>query len=137
MTRFFRLLGCALTIVAGFSFSTQAAPESETLRQVGVAKIDVTPDFPVRLNGYYGRNEEASNAVEHIFAKALAIGSDAEGPALLLTLDNCILPHAVREEVVRRLHEKARIDPDHVALCVSHTHTAPCLTGAAPNLFGM
>src|ERR1700689_4866451 len=102
-----------------------AAPQNENLREVGVAKIDVTPNFPVRLNGYYGRNAEATNAEQHIFAKALAIGRDKEGPAILLTLDNCILPRAVRDEVVEYLHSKAKIEPDRIAVCVSHTHTAP------------
>lgn len=132
MIRFVFLSCCALALSAGFALA-----EAETVRQVGVAKIDVTPDYPIRLNGYYGRNAEATNAVQHIFAKALAIGGDKEGPAMIITLDNCILPRAIREEVVRRLHDKAGLDSDHVALCVSHIHTGPCLTGAAPNLFGM
>ncbi len=116
---------------------TARAGEKELVREVGVAKIDITPDFPVRLNGYYGRNAEATNAAQHIFAKALAIGGDQDGPAILITIDNCIIPRMVREEVVEYLQKKARIEPARVALCVSHSHTAPCLTGAAPNLFGM
>ena len=121
-----------------FCFSNAAwAGDKELVREVGVAKIDITPDFPVRLNGYYGRNIEATNAAQHIFAKALAIGSDKEGPAIFVTIDNCIVPRIVREQVVECLLKKAHIEPTRVALCVSHTHTAPCLTGAAPNLFGM
>ena len=130
--RFVLLSCCALAFSTGVALA-----DAEAVRQVGVAKIDVTPDYPIRLNGYYGRNVEATNAVQHIFAKALAIGSDKESPAVIITLDNCIVPRAVRDEVVRRLHDKAGLDPDRVALCTSHTHTAPCLTGAAANLFGM
>lgn len=132
------ILSCLVVFALGIFTPTQTWAESpEFIRQIGVAKVDVTPDFPVRLNGYYGRNAEATNAAQHIYAKALAIGSDAEGPALLITLDNCILPHALREELVRHLQTRAGIRPERLALCVSHTHTAPCLTGAAPNLFGM
>jgi putative membrane-bound dehydrogenase-like protein len=116
-----------------FSFSALAGND---VRDVGVAKIDITPNFPIRLMGYYGRNVEATNAVEHIFAKALAIGGDKEGPAILVTLDNCILPRAVREEVAGWLKKKAGIESDRFAICTSHTHTGPCLSGAAPNLFG-
>jgi len=131
MIRFIRLSCCALAFSASFAFA-----DIDAVRQVGVAKIDVTPNYSIRLNGYYVRNAEATNAVQHIFAKALAIGSDKEGPAVLITLDNCIVPRALRDEVVRFLQDKAGLDPDHVALCASHTHTAPCLTGAAPNIFG-
>ncbi len=124
-------------MAVGFFSGAAWAGDKELVREVGVAKIDITPDFPVRLNGYYGRNAEATNAAQHIFAKALAIGSDKEGPAIIITIDNCIIPRMVREQVVERLIKKAYIEPSRVALCVSHTHTAPCLTGAAPNLFGM
>ncbi|HZV33865.1 MAG TPA: neutral/alkaline non-lysosomal ceramidase N-terminal domain-containing protein, partial [Verrucomicrobiae bacterium] len=118
-------------------WTTAQAQSQDAVRQVGVARIDITPDFPVRLNGYYGRNAEATNAVEHIFAKALAIGSDAQSPAILITVENCILPHGLRDEVAQRLHQRAHIQPERLAICVTHTHTAPCLTGAAPNVFGM
>src|SRR5437879_3509551 len=30
---------------------------------VGLSKIDVTPSYPVRLNGYLGRTTESTNAV--------------------------------------------------------------------------
>ena len=136
MTTFIRLLGCGLILATALAFPAHAATENDALRQVGVAKIDITPNFPIRLNGYYGRNVEATNAAQHIFAKALAIGSDKEAPAIFITLDNCIIPRSLREQVVQRLHDQARLDPDRIALCTSHTHSAPCLTGAAPNLFG-
>jgi putative membrane-bound dehydrogenase-like protein len=124
-------------VAALFVCGAARAGEREFVREAGVAKIDITPNFPVRLNGYYGRNAEATNAVQHLFAKALAIGSDQEGPAILVTIDNCIIPRMVREQVVEYLEKKAAIEPARVAICVSHTHTAPCLTGAAPNIFGM
>ena len=96
-----------MAVMAVVFFSGVAwAGEKEFVREVGVAKIDITPDFPVRLNGYYGRNAEATNAVQHIFAKALAIGSDKEGPAIIITIDNCIIPRMVREQVVERLIKK-------------------------------
>jgi putative membrane-bound dehydrogenase-like protein len=109
---------------------------SEAVRDVGVAAIDVTPNFPIRLMGYYGRNTEATNAVEHIFARALAIGSAQEGPAVVIALDNCIIPPQMRDELARRLREKSGLAPERFALCATHTHSAPCLAGAAPNLFG-
>src|SRR5579872_211270 len=112
MTQFIRTIGGFLAFAFCASLQTTTlATESDPLRQVGVAKIDITPDYPVRLNGYLGRNVEATNAAQHIFAKALAIGSDKEGPAILITIDNCILPRMVREQVVERLVKRAHIEP--------------------------
>jgi len=105
------------------------------LRQVGVAKIDVTPDYPVRLAGYAARKTEYKGIAQHLFAKALAIGSDAEKPAVLITVDNCGVPRNVRDEVVRRLAEKKRIRAERIAICSTHTHSAPWLEGYLRNLF--
>ena len=70
---------------------------------VGLSKIDITPGYPIRLNGYLGRNAESTNAVHPLYAKAIAFGSDRQGPAVLICVDNCIVPQAVYNEVAARL----------------------------------
>ena len=104
---------------------------------VGVAKVDVTPDYPVRLSGYGSRRTEHEGVSQRIFAKALAIGGDAEGPAVLLTVDNLGVSAGMREEIVKRLEARAGVADSGVAICCSHTHRAPMLGGVAPNLFSM
>ena len=123
MKIFLRFL-CGLSlcvIICGAS-----AAGREPLREIGVAKIDITPDYPVRLSGYGNRRKESEGVTQHIFAKALAIGSDKEGPAILITVDNCGVPASVRDEVVRRLNQKKGIKPERVAVGSSHSHSAPC-----------
>ena len=53
--------------------------------QMGVARTDVTPSEPIRLTGYGGRKTNSIGIEQKLWAKALAIGSDREGPALLMT----------------------------------------------------
>ena len=48
---------------------------------IGIAEIDVTPEYPVRLSGYGARREETSKVATPLYARALAIGS--EEPVLL------------------------------------------------------
>ncbi|MGD9646314.1 MAG: PVC-type heme-binding CxxCH protein [Pirellulales bacterium] len=103
---------------------------------IGVAKIDVTPDFPVRLNGFGFRRDESVGVTQPIYAKALAIGTDAEGPALLITIDNLGMPADIAAPVAARLATKANIAPERIAFSASHTHTAPMLNGANTTLFG-
>jgi hypothetical protein len=103
---------------------------------VGVAKIDITPDYPVRLAGYASRNSESEGIAQHLWAKALAIGHSKEDAAVLITVDNCGVPAQVRDEVVRWLGNERHIDAQRVAICSTHTHSAPWLAGYAPNLFG-
>ena len=112
------------------------AADKEPTRQIGVASIDITPAYPIRLSGYAVRKTEATNAVQKLWTKALAIGSDKEGPAILITVDNTGVPKHVRDEVVARMAKKKKIDPSRIAVCSSHSHTAPYLAGYLPTLFG-
>jgi putative membrane-bound dehydrogenase-like protein len=111
-----------------------ADAQQNRLLSVGAAGIDVTPGHPTRLHGYGGRTRNADGVAQKIFAKALAFGTDAEGPRILITLDNLGVPGAVTEEVAARL--KARnVTREHLAICASHTHSAPMLSNVAPNIF--
>src|SRR5436190_1635093 len=120
----------------GLFSSSLPAGEREPLRQIGVAKIDITPAYSIRLTGYAVRKTESEGVAQHLWAKALAIGSDRERPAILITVDNCGVPAHVRDEVVARLKKVRRIAVERVAICSSHTHSGPMLKGFAPNIFG-
>ncbi|MDZ4852501.1 MAG: neutral/alkaline non-lysosomal ceramidase N-terminal domain-containing protein [Pirellulaceae bacterium] len=124
-----------LACLACISCTLRAADVASEIRDIGIAKVDITPDYPVRLTGYGSRREESEGVELRIWAKALAIGSDTEGPALIVTVDNCGIPYSMRTEVLSRLSKKAGIRSERFAICFSHTHCAPCLTGALVNIF--
>ncbi|MCZ6675647.1 MAG: neutral/alkaline non-lysosomal ceramidase N-terminal domain-containing protein [Candidatus Poribacteria bacterium] len=109
---------------------------NEATYQVGAAKIDITPDFPVRLSGYGARSTESEDVEQRIWAKALAIRDGDGGPALLMTVENCGVPNAMTEEVAAELKRKAGIARERLVICSTHTHSAPCLSGVLPTLFG-
>jgi neutral ceramidase len=109
---------------------------AEPSRPVGVAVVDITPDYPVRLSGYGSRREPSQGVAQHLFAKALVFGSDEEGPAVLVTVDNCGVPASMRAEVLKRLGAKTKVRDERFAIASSHTHCAPMLVGVLPNLFG-
>lgn len=118
------------------AFGSPALFAGQSLRQIGVAKIDITPAYPIRLCGYAVRKKESEGVAQHLWAKALAIGSDNESPAILITVDNTGVPASIRNEVARRLEQNKGIRSERIALCSSHSHTAPCLAGNLPTLFG-
>jgi len=115
--------------------ATASARPEQALVPVGVAKIEITPQGPIRQMGYAVRKTESTGVAQKLWAKALAIGSDADGPAVLVTVDNCIVPGALIEKVAGRLAEKAGIRRERFVVCYSHTHAGPCLAGAAPFIF--
>lgn len=107
-----------------------------SLTDVGVARVDISPPQPVPLMGYASRAKlpPPAEIAQRIYARALAIGAGQDA-AVVLTIDNCILPRTITEEVRRRVGKKANIRPERITLTVTHTHSAPCLSGAAPNIF--
>jgi cephalosporin-C deacetylase-like acetyl esterase len=122
-----------LALVCGWG--TLAIAAEPGWRPVGAARVDITPDYPVRLSGYGSRTNVNSGVSQRLFAKAIAIGGDAEGPAILITVDNCGVPASLREEVLRRLDSKTRVRAERFALLSTHTHCAPMLQGVLANLF--
>ena len=103
---------------------------------VGAAKVDITPEGPIRLSGYLVRTTESVGVAHPIHAAALAIGSDEQKPAVVITVDNVGISTAIADEVAARLERKAGLTRDRLAIGVSHSHTAPVLTDVIPNIFG-
>ena len=113
---------------------TKEGRESEAL--VGIAKIDVTPDYPVRLNGFGGRRTESEGVTQKIWVKAIAIGDNAKTAAVLLTVDNLGVPDWMTRQVGTRLHDKTGLDPKRLTITYTHSHTTPMLRGTCPTIFG-
>src|SRR5436305_1465004 len=90
---------------------------------VGAASVDITPDYPVRLSGYGGRRKPSDGIEQHLFAKALAIGSAEHGDlALILTVDNLGVPAPVTEKVFAEINAKVKLPREQFAICASHAH---------------
>lgn len=124
------LTGCDRINIAGET----NAPIPSIL--VGVAKVDVTPAEAVHII-----NElepfESEGVAQQLFAKAIAFGDDAGGgPAILISFDGIGVPAAVADEVAARLEKSRGIPRERIAVCATHTHWAPHLTGLLPTIFG-
>jgi putative membrane-bound dehydrogenase-like protein len=113
------------------------AGEPQNIHAVGVAQVDITPTYPVRLSGFGFRRTESEGVTQRIWAKALAIGTDEQEPAILITVDNLGVPARIVEEIGLRLQKKTSVGRQRIAITATHTHTAPMLTNVAPTLFGM
>ncbi len=102
---------------------------------IGVSKVDITPDYPIRLSGFGFRRAESEGVTQKIWAKVLAIRWADDAPVLLLTIDNLGVRSTMVDEVFRRLESKYHIPRANIALTYSHSHTTPKVCGACDNLF--
>jgi len=127
----------ALTAWVGFWLSAVHLFAAAPLIPAGAARVDVTPTRPVVLMGYAARASmgPASNSLQRLHARAIALG-EGDQAAVVVAIDQCILPGSVTAELRRRLADRAGLREAQVAFTVTHTHAAPCLSGAAPNILG-
>jgi len=116
--------------LAAVSDAWPASARTPSTVPVGVAKVDITPDGPVRMYGYGSRKTESEGIAGRLKATALVLGDDAgEGPAVMLCVDCGAVPAAIREEVLRRLQTHLTLKPERFMLCNSHNHSGPDLMG--------
>jgi neutral ceramidase len=124
-----RCLVLALSLLWMFVNSAEAADAGIT--RAGAAKVDITPDYPIRLAGYASRNTESQGIAQRIWAKALALGNDeGEGPALLVTVESCGVPESLIDEVFAKLRATG-LRRHRLLVCVTHSHSAPWAKGFA------
>lgn len=111
-----------------------AAPRGETVL-VGSAKVDITPELPIRLSGYGSRTTETDRIETRLHARALAIGSDAQQPAVLITVELIGIGEETSEAVAAALRAQHGIERARVALCATHVHSGPAVSDVLPYMF--
>ncbi len=109
---------------------------AETMVAVGGAKVDITPELPIRLAGYQSRLAEATRVEAPLSARALAIGSDADGPVVLVTADVIAVSETMSDAVAAAVRAKhPGLTRERIAVCATHQHTGPAIAGTIPFMF--
>jgi hypothetical protein len=127
---------CLLLVCASSRVPANDAASPSEVYHVGVSKVEITPEYPIRLNGFGFRREESKGVSQPIFARGLAIStSAAEAPLVLLAIDSLGVRMEMVDEVSRRLKESHQIPRQNVALTFTHSHCTPKVNGACDNIF--
>jgi hypothetical protein len=130
-----RRSGVALLLVLWPGAVVNAAERVAPLVSVGVAKMDITPDLPIRLSGYQSRAAEAARAETRLHARALAIGTDAQRPAVLIAVELIGVGGETTAAIAQELQVRHGIERERVAICATHIHTGPALADVLPFMF--
>ncbi len=132
---FLRFLLCFVAILFCEVTSAQQITSDEGRMEVGISRVDITPEGPIRMAGYNRKKGSKGvgdrpghpfdNALPRLWAKALAFGNDIHGPSILITVDLIGIPGHITAKVAERLSKKVGLDPDQLAVCATHTHGGP------------
>ncbi len=113
-----------------------ASAAAEQLVALGAARIDATPALPIQLAGYQQRAVEATRVEAPLHARALAIGSDAEGPVVIVTAEVIAVSEALSDAVAAAVRAKhPAVTRERIAVCATHQHTGPAIAGTIPFMF--
>ncbi len=102
---------------------------------VGTARIDITPEGPIRLSGYGSRTTETEQIGTRLYARALAIGSDAQRPAVLITVELIGIGEESSDVVAAALAARHGIERARLAICATHVHSGPAVSDVLPYMF--
>lgn len=113
----------ACLAIQGITFPVSG--QKQKLLDVGVAKIDITPERPIRLTGYSERDSSYAGIYHRLWGKALAFHDKRSGYSLLVTVDLLGIPEHITQQVRRELAARIGVKPENVAISASHTHSGP------------
>lgn len=127
-------LFCRLSVLIPLFFFVIALHAQQKTILAGAAQIDITPETPMRLTGYASRTTVSESVAQKLWAKAIAIGSDAEGPSVLITVDLLGIPGFITNRLAERLSTQSAVTRARLAVSATHTHNGPALGGVATNI---
>ena len=94
--------------------------------RVGVARIDITPDRPLALEGYLDPEQRISAGVhDRLYARAIALSS---GPRRLVLVSADLASFAFGPHLQRLIGERVGLQAEDILLCATHTHSGPLLS---------
>src|SRR4051812_8202703 len=108
--------GCQLLL------SVARSAVAETPWKLGLATVKITPERPVLMYGYGGRNDPHQGVASDLFAKALALQDPDGQRAVLITCDLGGVHGDMIERIAARLGEKFQLPRHAILYSASHTH---------------
>lgn len=136
-----RVIACILMVVLSLSLfgcqdkatqseATAGAPtgaDSGTFR-VGYARVDVTPDFSVPLNGYGNIETRMSTGfLDRVYATCIAITDERDETVLLYTYDMASADPKFLITLRTSVSQKTGVPQENIMLTASHSHSAPAV----------
>ena len=120
-------LGYCGAIAIHSAFSTTASSNSNAdILLAGIAKSDITPQPGIDIAGSMQR-QIATHVHDPLYVRCLVL-DNAQEKLLLLLVDSCMLPDHICNKAKEQIQETLHIQPDHILIAATHTHSAPCAT---------
>lgn len=122
ITLFLALVMILSLCACGGSGDETKAPEG---LQIGYAKVDITPDFDVGLNGYgNAATRRAEGLMTYVYITCIA-ATEGDETILLYTIDSISCDHEIAEFLRGSVSATTGVAKDKIFIGATHDHSAP------------
>ncbi len=104
--------------------------------ELGAAKVDITPRFPVPLAGFEGRSGVFSKVRAPLFARIFCLKSGTAAPLVVVSADLIWWGSERMDAMRRRLRTQPGFENAVIALHATHSHSGPQTSQAFSPLVG-
>lgn len=101
-----------------------AAPKDGLL--AGVAKVNITPEAPIPMSGYGGREAPFKGVHDDIFARVLVV-SNGENKAAIISVEVIGISNSFWEECTALITKETGIPKEYILLSAVHSHHGPAI----------
>ena len=105
--------------------------------QAGFAKVVITPDKPMWLTGYGGRNKPSEGKIHDLYAKAAALQDPSGHRVVFVSTDLIGIPAGMAKLVSEAVSQKHGLSRADLMLSCSHTHCGPALDDKLSHMLAM
>ena len=121
----------AIVVVLTISFSLTTSPlyagDNVGMLRAGIARIDITPEKPVKMAGYGARTALSKDVHDPLSARVVAFEND--GRRLVLVSSDLIGYYGGTAEQMRKvIVDEFQLKPSELFLSAIHNHDGPALT---------
>ena len=120
---FYLLSGLLITFFS-FASNHKSKDQKESKLLAGAHKINITPNMPIPMSGYGGRNEPFKGVHDSLYVTS-TVFSDGAQKAVIITADLIGFSHDFCENTIDKIEALLGIEKDFILLSANHNHGGP------------
>lgn len=129
MKKLLCIMFAALLLLAMTACGGSESKESGTL-QVGFAREDITPNFPVLIAGGGDSSRISENTLDFLYVTCVAVTDKEGNTQLFITQDTIDSDEKFSASARAAICAETGIPVENIIISATHTHSAPTMTGS-------
>lgn len=134
MTRPRLVVLLVVALLAAWSVGAVRA-EAPPAWKAGLAQAKITPEKPMWLAGYGGRNRPSEGTLHDLWLKVLVLEAPGPKRGVVVTSDLLGFPKGMSERIAAELGRRFGLERSQVMLTATHTHSGPVLKDALYDVY--